>query len=50
MCKSKPAKSFRAIEGDMVYTGATEEAVFCSLRCAANWALLWVMDLDEPTW
>jgi len=41
MCKRKPSKPLTACLGDEVYIHAEGVNLFCSLRCAANYALLW---------
>ena len=45
VCNEKKARKLKS-----VYVNAAEEPIFCSLRCAADWALLWVKDLDAPIW
>lgn len=41
MCKNKRPKKLTAKEGDRVYINAENVIMFCSMRCAANYGLLW---------
>lgn len=41
MCKKAKAKPLTAKEGDRIYVNAQNVKLFCSVRCAANYALLW---------
>jgi hypothetical protein len=48
-CGTKPGRRLVATCRDdrrMVYANATKLPIFCSMRCAANYALLWVEGND----
>lgn len=48
VCEEKPAKVIEARMGNgSVYKRATKKPVFCTLRCAAAYALLWVESLED---
>lgn len=51
MCQEKPAKKLTAERSDgMVYVNAENRKLFCSKRCAANWALLWANQNGDEHW
>lgn len=41
MCEKRPARRLTARRDGQVYVNAEGVLLFCSLRCAANYALLW---------
>jgi hypothetical protein len=48
VCEERPAKVIEAkMSNGAVYVQATKEPVFCTLRCAAAYALLWVEGLED---
>lgn len=48
VCEERPAKVIEArMSNGAVYEQATKEPVFCTLRCAAAYALLWVEGLED---
>lgn len=50
ICRQKPAKSIRTkLPGNQEYVNASLDPIFCSLRCAANWALLWYVPVMEDS-
>lgn len=49
MCRKNPAKKIEARQDNRLYLNAAKEPIFCSVRCAANWALVRVLD-DDPIW
>lgn len=46
MCKEKPGKVLPATKLDSYYPNATKLPVFCTLRCAANYTLLWIEGIE----
>ncbi len=41
MCREKRAKALSAVVRGKVYVNARNVVMFCSVRCAANYGLLW---------
>ena len=41
MCKKKPVKKLTATLGNSVYINGRDILIFCSMRCAANYGLVW---------
>lgn len=53
LCKEAPARKIEAthVRQNATYFNATSEPIFCSVRCAANWALVSVMESEGcPQW
>jgi hypothetical protein len=50
MCKEKRAKPLSASKGGRVYINAQNVILFCSVRCAANYGLLWGAPEVENNW
>lgn len=47
LCRRRPARRLTARDGTEVYTYAQNVKMFCSQRCAANWALIYARDYTE---
>ena len=51
MCDRRPGRYIEAVASSRphiaeVYVNATKLPVFCSMRCAANYALLWIEGIE----
>jgi hypothetical protein len=49
MCEENPAKPLTAKRGENIYINAVDVILFCSIRCAANYGLLW-FDIEGQHW
>lgn len=47
MCRKIPAKKLSAYKGRNRYVNGQNVTMYCSVRCAANWALIWHVDHTE---
>ena len=51
LCKERPAKSLSAVDrNNNTYVNADAVPIFCSRRCATNWALLYATADCETHW
>lgn len=50
MCKTRRARKLTAGRDGQVYVNAQDVVVFCSVRWAANYGLLWGSEEIENNW
>lgn len=49
MCRKRPARALTGTRDGMIYVNAVGIVMFCSLKCAANHALIWAPE-EQVHW